>query len=256
MAQVELVRGYVFGEEPDSPVDRRLVVLEESEGAASAEDRWKAMVEAWSDMVRASSDMDQAWSDLRDRIARPALLVSSDDEEELQAVQALVVLLQGRLEAWGAAEMERLIDVAMPAVSGRPHPAVLDQARRNADFRADFLARYDVLDAGQVHDLYGSKADNTAALAGRWRNAGKIFGVEHPGRILYPAFQFDDTGRPKPVVAAVLKVLGRRGPWQIASWFTAPNGWLPDDRRPVDVMDADPDAVAEAAREITRSNRF
>lgn len=292
MAQVELVRGYVFGEEPDSPLDRRLVVLKETEGAASAEDRWKAMAQAWSDMAQAWSDMRdrvakeepdspldgrpvvleeseaaaltedrlkamaQAWSDLRHRIARPALLVSSDDEEELQAVQALVVLLQGRLEAGGAAEMERLIDVAMPAVSGRPHPAVLDQARRNADFRADFLARHDVLDAGQVHDLYGSKADNTAALAGRWRNAGKIFGVEHRGRILYPAFQFDDTGRPKPVVAAVLKALGRRGPWQIASWFTAPDGWLPDDRRPVDVMDADPDAVAEAAREIIRSNRF
>ncbi len=301
VAQVELVRGYVFGEEPDSPLDRRLVVLEESEGAAAlTEDRLKAVAQAWSDMARAWSDIRdrvakeepdspldrrlvvleesegaaaltedrlkavaQAWSDmaraspgLRDRVARPALLVSSDDEEELQAVQALVVLLQGRLEARGAAELERLIDVAMPAVSGRPHPAVLDQARRNADFRAGFLARYDVLDAGQVHDLYGSKADNSAALAGRWRHAGRIFGVERQGRILYPAFQFDDIGKPKPVVARVLEALGKRGSWQVASWFTAPNGWLPDDRRPVDVIDTDPDAVAAAAREVTRSNLF
>ena len=293
MAQVELVRGYVFGEEPDSPLDRRLVVLEESEGAAvPTEDRWKAVAQAWSDMAQAWSDLRdrvakeepespldgrpvvleeseaaaltedrsravaRAWSGLRDRVARPALLVSSHDEEELQAIQALVVLLQGRLEARGAAEMERLIDVAMPAVSGRPHPAVLDQARRNADFRAGFLERYDVLDAGQVHHLYGSKADNTAALAGRWRNAGRIFGVEHRGRILYPAFQFDDIGKPKPVVARVLEALGKRGSWQVASWFTAPNGWLPDDRRPVDIMDDDPDAAAAAAREVARSNLF
>ena len=256
MARVELVRGYVFGEEPDSPLDGRLVVLEESEGAALTDDRLalterrlKAAAQAWSDMREAASNM-------RDRVARAALLVSGDNEDELQAIQAFVLLLQERLETRQATEMERLIDVAMPALSGRPHPAILDQARRNADFRADFLQRYDVLDAGQVHDLYGSKADNTAALAGGWRSAGKIFGVEHRGRILYPAFQFAETGRPKPVVAAVLQALGKRGPWQIASWFTAPNGWLPDDRCPVEVMDTDPDAVSAAAREVTRPNLF
>ncbi len=263
MARVELVRRYVLGEEPDSPAEGRIVVLEKSEGTASPEDRSgltqdrsQAMDQALSDMVQASSDMARTWSDLRDGWATNALLVSGDDDEELQAIQAFVLLLKGRLESGEALGMERLIDMAMPALSGRPHPAVLDQARRNADFRADFLERYEVLDAGQVHRLYGSKADNTAALAGRWRGAGKIFGVEHRGRILYPAFQFDDTGRPKPVVAEVLKALGKRGPWQVASWFTAPNGWLPDDRCPVDVMDAGPDAVAAAAREVTRPNLF
>lgn len=256
MARVELVRGYVFGEEPDSALDRRLVVLEEPEGAASADDPMKALAQAVSDQVEASSDMARASSDLRHRVAKTALLVSADDEEELQAIQAFVLLLKGRLESGDALEMERLIDVAMPALSGRPHPAVLDQARRNAEFRADLLERYEVLDAGQVHRLYGSKADNTAALAGRWRSAGKIFGVEHRGRLLYPAFQFDDAGRPKPVVAEILQALGGRGAWQVASWFTAPNGWLPDDRRPVDVMDTDPDAVAAAAREVTRPNLF
>ena len=125
-----------------------------------------------SDQVQASSDMAHAWSDLGERVARPTLLVSADDEEELQAIQAFVLLLKGRLEAGQAMEMERLIDVAMPALSGRPHPAVLDQARRNAEFRADFMERYDVLDAGQVHRLFGSKADNTAALAGRCAVSG------------------------------------------------------------------------------------
>ena len=256
MARVELVRGYVLGDESDSPLKGRLVVLDESKGAAVlTEDRWKAMAQALSDRVQASSDRAQTWSDIR-RDATTALLVSSDDEEELQAIQAFVLLLKGRLEARQALEMDALIDMAMPALSRRPHPAVLDQARRNADFRADFLERYEVLDAGQVHRLYGSKADNTAALAGRWRGAGRIFGVEHQGRILYPAFQFDDAGKPKPVVADVLQALGKRGAWQVASWFTAPNGWLPDDRCPVEVMDADPDAVAAAAREVTRPNLF
>lgn len=249
MVRVERVRGYDFGEEPDSPLEGRIVVPEASEGPASLADRVALRQQKLQETARALAGHG-------DLVGETALLVSSDDEEELRAVEALVVLLQGRLDAGRAAEMERLIEMAMPAVSGRPHPAVLDQARRNADFRADFLGRHDVLDARQVHDLYGSKADNSAALAGRWRSGGKIFGIEDRGRILYPAFQFDDTGRPKPVVARVLQALGKRGPWQVASWFTAPNGWLPDDRRPVDVMDADPDAVAEAAREAARPNLF
>ncbi len=256
MARVKLARGYVFGEEPDSPLAHRLIVLDESEGAAPAEDRLKALARALSDEAEASSDGARAWSRLRNRVAHTALLVSGDDEEELQAIQAFVLLLTARLESGDTLEMERLIDMAMPALSGRPHPAVLDQARRNAEFRADFLERYEVLDAGQVHRLYGSKADNTAALAARWRNAGKIFAVEHQGRFFYPAFQFDGAGRPKLVVADVLHALGKRGPWQIASWFTAPNGWLPDDRSPVEVMDTDADAVAAAAREVARANRF
>ena len=249
MVRVERVRGYDFGEEPDSSLEGRIVVPEKSGGAASPADRVAVQQQQLQDMV-------QCLVDLRDRVGKTALLVSSDDEEELQAVHALVLLLQGRLDAWRAGELERLIEIAMPAVSGRAHPAVLDQARRNAAFRADFLERCEVLDARQVHDLYGSKADNSAALVGRWRSGGKVFGIEDRGRILYPAFQFDDAGRPKPVVARVLQALGKRGSWQVASWFTAPNGWLPDDRRPVDVMDADPDAVADAAREATRSNLF
>lgn len=243
MARAELARGYIFGEERDSPLDGRIVVLEGNEDAT----RLTRLLETL------GADAGTA-GEARD--TRNVLLVSSDDEETLQAIRAFVLLLQGRLEDRRATEMERLIEVAMPVLSVRPHPAILDQARRNADFRADFFERYDVLDAGQVHDLYGSKAENTAALAGRWRNAGKIFGVEQRGRILYPAFQFDETGRPKPVVAAVLQALGKRGPWQVASWFTAPNGRLPDDRRPVEVIDTDPDAVADAARETARPNLF
>ena len=190
---------------------------------------------------------------------KTVLLVSCDDNEELQTVEEFIVLLQERLAARQATELERLIEileVAMQALSVRPHPAVVEQACRNVEFRAEFLRQYDALDAGQVDGRCRSKAAGTADLAGEWRNAGKIFGVERQGRVLHPAFQFDGDGRPKPVVAEVLQALGKRGPWQIASWFVTPNGWLSDDRCPVDVMDTDPDAVVNAAREVTRRNLF
>ena len=190
---------------------------------------------------------------------KDVLLVSSDDAEILQSIQAFVVLLQKHLAARQTTELERLIEileVAMPALSVRQHPAVVEQACRNVEFRAEFLKRYDALDAEQVDERSGSKADDTAELAHAWRNDGKIFGVERQGRVLYPAFQFGGDGRPKPVVADILQAIGKRGPWQIASWFDTPNGWLSGDRRPVDVMDTDPDAVVNAAREVTRPNLF
>ncbi len=216
------------------------------EGDVLASDLNKTLLNSVSPADRGASKQ-RHLQQARARAFKPALLVSSDDEEELKAVQALVLLVQGRLDAWRAEEdawraeeMERLIEMAMP--TGRPHPAVIDQACRNADFRADFLGCYKVLDARQVHDLYGS--------------GGGIFGIEDRGSILYPAFQFDNTRRPKPVVAKVLQALGKRGPWQVASWFTTPNGWLPDSRRPVDVMDTDPDAVVDAALKVTCPDLF
>ena len=190
------------------------------------------------------------------KASKSVLLISSDNAEELETVRSFVALLQNRLEEYKDSEMERLIEAAMPQLSERPHPAILEQARRNAEFRTDFFAHYDVLDAEQVHAMYGSKADNTAALAGRWRSARRIFGLEHQGKTFYPAFQFDTSGKPKAVVARILEALGDRSGWQIASWFTAPNGWLSDDQCPVDVMDADPDAVVDAARASTEPNLF
>ena len=185
--------------------------------------------------------------------------MSSDDSEMLQSIQAFVVLRQEHLAARQTTELERLIEileVAMPALPVRQHPDVVEQACRNVEFRAEFLKRYDALDAGQVGGRLHSKAGDTTDSAQAWRNDGKIFGVERQGRVLYPAFQFGGDGRPKPVVADVLRALGKRGPWQIASWFATPNGWLSDDRRPVDVMDTDPEAVVNAAREVTRPNLF
>ena len=269
LARAELVRGHVLGEGSHSPPGDRIVVEIEGDRPSPLTAERDVGDEVSADVRRgdgprprrqAGREVDaRAPADVGSQNAKTVLLVSSDDMEELQTIQAFVLLLQERLAARQATELERLIEileVAMPALSVRPHPAVVEQACRNVEFRVEFLSRYDALDAGQVDDRCRSKADGTADLAGEWRNDGKIFGVERQGRVFYPAFQFDGDGRPKPVVAKVLQALGKRGPWQTASWFATPNGWLSDDRPPVDVMDTDPDAVVNAAREVTRPNLF
>ena len=178
------------------------------------------------------------------------LLVSAEDPQTLDRLQALLDLLEHRLGELADSEMLRLIDAVMPTLSDRPPPEVIDQARRNARARTQFLDEFPVLEACQVHALYGSRARNKSALAARWRAEGKVFAVDERGRLLYPAFQFDSQGRPRAVIAEVLTALGRHvGAWQVALWLTAPNGWL-DGARPLDLLATAPERVVDAARDI------
>ena len=180
-----------------------------------------------------------------------ALIVSGVDRATLETARALIELLCERLDDLQDADMSRLIDMAMPMVSERTSAAAIYQARRNAILRAEFLRTCELLDAEQVHALYGSSARNRAALAARWRSDRKIFAIEHRGRLLYPAFQFDEVGRPKAVIGKVLEALGHRtGPWQTAIWFTTPNSWL-DRRRPLDLLEREPDRVIDAADDVS-----
>ena len=182
--------------------------------------------------------------------AEQVLLIAADDPATLKRMQEFFVLLEERLAGFEEAEMQLLIDVAMPTLSDRPPPEALEQARRNAQARKAFLDDHDALEAEQVHALYGSRAKNKSALAARWRAEGKIFAVEHEGSLLYPAFQFDAQGRPRLVVADLLAILAAKlGGWQLVLWFASRNGWL-DGARPLDLLDDDPDRVLDAANDI------
>jgi hypothetical protein len=179
------------------------------------------------------------------------LIVSGGDRATLETAKALFELLCESLCDLHDADMPRLIELAMPMLSERTSAPVIYQARRNASLRAEFVRTCELLDAEQVHTLYGSSAKNRAALAARWRADRKIFAVEHHRRLLYPAFQFDDVGRPKAVVGRILKALGPgTGPWQTAIWFTTPNSWI-DHRRPLALLDREPDRVIDAAEDVS-----
>ena len=178
------------------------------------------------------------------------LMVSAEDPATLESARLLIELLNQRLGDLEKAEMERVIEAVVPALTNRQTPAFIDQARRNAEARAAFLREYEVLDADQIHAVYGSKARNRSALAARWRSDKKIFAVQRGGRFLYPAFQFDAQGLPRKVISKVLAALGNAvGGWQTALWFVTPNGWL-DGEKPVDLLDRKPDAVLDAAADV------
>jgi hypothetical protein len=76
----------------------------------------------------------------------------------------------------------------------------------------------------------------------------RSIGFEWRHTFWIPLFQFTEELEVKPGLKAVLAELaseydGRR----LAEWFVEPNGWL-EERRPIDVLDANPDEVLQAAR--------
>jgi hypothetical protein len=138
-----------------------------------------------------------------------------------------------------------------PKDRGQLTAAALLQARRNARARRDLLQEFGSLTSAEVADAANSKAANRASLANRWREEGKVFAIRVGDQQLYPAFQFDEDGRPVEAVGGALEHLrGELTDWQTALWFTTASGWL-GGQRPVDILRDDPEAVAgAAAREV------
>lgn len=166
--------------------------------------------------------------------------------------ESLAELLAATAGAWQSQghDLGELIDALTPERPDIPTPAAVLQARRNAEARSALLAEFGALRSSEIAQLAGSRAANRAALANRWRAEHRLVAVPVGDELLYPGFQFTSEGRPHPTVGAALEAL-RTDPqvsdWQAALWFVGPNGWL-GGRRPVDVLDAEPDAVADTAR--------
>lgn len=147
------------------------------------------------------------------------------------------------------ARVQALVDAMVPDIDlASESMAIL--AQRNAKRRTELLREFGVLTGEQVAEGR-SRAENRHALASRWRKEGKLLGVPYQGQIVYPGFQFDADGEPRPVVAQALAALPRdqMSDWEVALWWTAGNGLIAG-RRPVDLLEEDPDTVVRVAGEL------
>jgi hypothetical protein len=187
-----------------------------------------------------------------DETAGSPLLVIIDNVHTLDAQNRidLVNTLLGRIEQQST-QFRELIEILTPEPSV-PSAATVDQARRNADARASFLAEFPTATSGEVAELVGSRSKNRAALANQWRAQGRVFAIPVGRELRYPLFQFDpQTGAPKPALKPVLAALTAAGfsGWQLALFWTGVLSSL-DDRRPIDLLDSEPEQVIEAAATI------
>jgi hypothetical protein len=132
----------------------------------------------------------------------------------------------------------------------------------------ELLARYERAREGAVKEFglrrseelaraVHSTADNRSLVASKWLRNREIFTVSYGGRRGYFGFQFDPvTGRPKPVIAQIIAAFpADTDGWRLALWLTSANPRLAD-RRPVDVLDQNPEKVIEAAKGENRGEFF
>jgi hypothetical protein len=171
------------------------------------------------------------------------------DEDDAALIFPLFVTTADAWRSHGH-DLGELIEALTPDHPDLPTPAAVLQARRNAEARSAMLEEFGALRSSEIAELAGSRAANRAALANRWRAEQRLTAVPVGDELLYPGFQFTSEGKPHPTVGAALEALRsdpRMSDWQAALWFVGPNGWL-GGRRPVDLLDAEPDAVAGAAR--------
>lgn len=122
----------------------------------------------------------------------------------------------------------------------------LVQLKRQSDARSWFRSTFRCLSSHEVAEVSGSEARNSAAKANRLKSEGRLFAMTGPKGDLFPLFQFDDEGAPRPVIADVLRSFRGKSSWAVALWFVSVNGWL-NGHRPVDLLDSDPELVVSAA---------
>lgn len=128
-------------------------------------------------------------------------------------------------------------------------PATLAQAQRLAAHRDALLATPTFTHETLRHLRGDAKTSSTRAWLTRRRDNHELFTVTHNGRTLIPAFQLDDSGRPRPELQPVLKVLSRGGVtgWSLWTWLTSPTALL-SGAIPEQLAHKAPERVERAAR--------
>jgi len=190
----------------------------------------------------------RTFSAARDTKGKAVFVISANDSTVISTVMQILQWVPNIIrdkQQHLQTQVTKLVEAMLP--QDPTEKLALEIADENAVLRRRFMSEWPSLTSKQVHEGSGSKGKNAALTASRWRRQGKVFAIPFRNVDRYPAFQFSD-GRPKDIVAKILKeVAEQRTPWQIAFWFVAENGWL-DGRRPIDLMDAEPDLVIGAAR--------
>ncbi len=214
-----------------------------------------SFIESLLEIVRSqftNADIDEYLETAREYLKASSDKVSAYTRENPAKVTSVAALALGAGLVYSATrrredlkQMEEMISAMMPRTTV-PLPVEVLQARRNAEARMALFKEFGALTSAQVGEMAGSKSPNRAALAHKWKSDRRIFSVPHQGVNYFPGFQFTQDGQPRPVIGAVLAAVPGWSPWEIGLWFTSRSGFL-GGRRPVDLLDSDPDAVVRAA---------
>lgn len=190
---------------------------------------------------------------LRESPTRRTLAVTFENEHELDAAEEvyrrigefLPQLIRSRRQD----KLSKVVEGLLPEMP--PSRSALVRVRMQAEARAQILHSGDYVRAADVAKLAGYSDNNPSAQPSKWKRDAAIFVIEHNGADYFPLFGLNPEKSYKPyaALAEVLEVFGAtRSGWSIAFWFAALNSFL-DDRRPQDLLAAEPDLVVAAAKD-------
>ena len=131
-------------------------------------------------------------------------------------------------------------------------PVEQARAERNAQRRealnAQIFADSSWLQAKELSEKAGFTSANPSAGPNRWKQAGKIFAVQHNGKDYFPDYLLDEGYRPLPIVKKIISLFGdKKTAWGLAIWFGFANSWLGGEK-PKDLLTTQPERVLAAAQ--------
>lgn len=182
---------------------------------------------------------------------RPVLLVSfanpATQAVAIKLVESLKNQAHIRLRDFSENRINSLLDSLVALDPRAAAETRIDL--RNAEQRKEFLDEFAVIDSTRVHEISGNTGSNPSQTATVWRKANRILGLPVGQRTVYPAFQFDEGGRPYPLMKRVLDTLpDDMTPWQKAFWLVSPSSAL-EGGLPLDAIRRGDEGVVEAARD-------
>lgn len=151
-----------------------------------------------------------------------------------------------------SAQAEQSLVHWLQTAASPPRPAVASASIRVEQCWRVLEQRWGLLTGAEVGELRGSRAHNRSEAASALARAGKVVQVRRGGQARYPGCQFDEGGRPHPVMPQLVSLFSEAG-WShesVALWLAAPNGYLAQ-QCPADLLETRPPAVVDAAQQAT-----
>lgn len=178
------------------------------------------------------------------------VLVDTPNQTVRETIRDIVEHVPAIVEARQSKLTDDAIDALVSVYMRTPPNADVERLLydSNAKARARFFEEWPSFTSKDLAEVAGHGSKNKSMTASRWKMKGKVFSIRHGGVEYFPAFQFEE-GQPIETVARVLALLGeKKSGWQLAFWFTSPNGWLAG-KRPVEILKDGDVVLSAAARE-------
>jgi hypothetical protein len=149
-------------------------------------------------------------------------------------------------------DLAKALDLSLADLDPVPY-AMVHQAQRLAALRTSLL-RGGALTTAAIAEARGITPNTARQWISRNRKADRIFTVTYEGETLVPAFLLDNEIEPRPEAREPIRALRAAGEdgWALWTWFATPSAWI-GGRVPAELLDKDPDLVAESARQRAAS---